>query len=247
MNIKDAMKARVSRRAFLGEPVDADVAERLLELMLEINREEGLNFRFIENGGAAFEGLSRSYGMFSGVRSVMVLSGRPDDPERKEKVGYFGERLVLEATAYGLGTCWVAGTFDRHSPALGVPEGDELECVIPVGKARGEASLRERIIHRMTQGRELLPEDIVDSDGELPQRVREGLEAVLSAPSAKNGRPVRFTWRQGRLSAAIPDTYHMQWVDLGIAKFHFELAAGGRFERGNGGVWDPEGTGGAGA
>ncbi len=246
MNILEAIDARKSRRVFLPDPIPADISERLMELMADYNREEGLSLRFIEDGGAAFEGLSRSYGMFSGVRTLMVLAGKTDDPNRREKVGYFGERLVLEATAWGLGTCWVAGSFDRNHPALGVPEGDELECVIPVGFVPEGKAVRERIIHRLTHGFGKGGNDadgtlkaFVEADSPLPDAARAGIEAALKAPSAKNGKPLRFSWRDGTLTAAIPDTYWMQWVDLGIAKLHFELAAGGRFPWGNGAAWVP--------
>lgn len=249
MNILEAIDVRKSRRVYLPEPVPADIGERLMELMVEFNREAGLSFRFIEDGSAAFEGLSRSYGMFSGVRTLMVLAGKPDDPHRREKVGYFGERLVLEATAYGLGSCWVAGTFDRKSPALGVPEEDELECVIPIGLVGGEPSRRERIIYRLTHGfaakeaeKALRIEDYTETDADIPDNVRAGIAAAIKAPSAKNGKPVRFTWREGKLTATIPDTYPTQWIDLGIAKLHFVLAAGGSFPWGNGSAWESEGT-----
>lgn len=263
MNILEAIDVRKSRRVYLKDPIPAPVSERLMELMAEFNREEDLSFRFIEDGSAAFAGLSRSYGMFSGVRALMVLAGKKEDPDRREKCGYYGERLVLEATAYGLGTCWVAGTFDRSHPDLGVPEGFELECVIPVGLAPTGKAMRERIIHRLTHGftgdsrsdngagkDEGIPVradeavfgvqefgKYLEADEEVPERVKAGISAGLKAPSAKNGRPVRYAWREGKLTASIPDTYRMQWVDLGIAKFHFVLAAGGRFPWGNGAAW----------
>ena len=104
MNILDAIAIRKSRRAYLSDPIPPSILERLMELMAEFNREQGLSFRFIEDGSAAFASLARSYGMFSGVKALMVLAGKKDDPNRREKCGYFGERLVLEATAYGLGT-----------------------------------------------------------------------------------------------------------------------------------------------
>lgn len=281
MNILEAIDARRSRRAYVSDPIPPSILERLMELMAEFNRDHGLAFRFIEDGGSAFARLSRSYGMFSGVKALMVLAGKEEDPNRAEKCGYFGERLVLEATAYGLGTCWVGGTFDRRNPALGVPEGDTLECVIPVGLVPAEPALRERILHRLTHGFSdaktgrpkgtargkdtgkaietstgAAPagddgenaasstlqgvDKFVTADDALPDGVRSGIEAALKAPSAMNGKPVRFTWRNGKLTASIPDTYRMQWIDLGIAKYHFVLAAGGTFPWGNGAAWNPQ-------
>ncbi len=244
----------------MSDPIPPSILERLMELMAEFNREQGLSFRFIEDGSAAFASLARSYGMFSGVKALMVLAGKKDDPNRREKCGYFGERLVLEATAYGLGTCWVGGTFDKRHPDLGVPEEDEAECVIPVGFVPEKPAFRERVIHRLTHG---LTADTragtgegreesgtfggnggadvgasIEADDALPDTVRAGIEAALKAPSAKNAKPVRFSWKGGKLTASIPDAYRLQWVDLGIAKFHFVLAAGGRFPWGNGAAWE---------
>lgn len=62
------------------------------------------------------------------------------------------------------------------------------------------------------------------------------MRAVRRAPSALNRQPVRFVWRDGAVSASVPD-YASQAVDLGIAKLHFEIGAGG-------GSWKP-GSGGA--
>ncbi len=274
MNILDAIAIRKSRRSYLSDPIPPSILERLMELMAEFNREQGLSFRFIEDGSAAFASLARSYGMFSGVKALMVLAGKKDDPDRREKCGYFGERLVLEATAYGLGTCWVGGTFDKKHPDLGVPGEDEAECVVPIGFVPDKPAFRERLIHRLTHG---LTADTragtgnggpgkearsgihaeagspggregtdwglsVEADGRLPDRIRAGIEAALKAPSAKNAKPVRFSWKGGKLTARIPDTYALQWVDLGIAKFHFVLAAGGKFPWGNGAAWESEGT-----
>lgn len=60
--------------------------------------------------------------MFSGVNSYFAMAGRRADLCLREKVGYWGEKLVLEATRLGLGTCWVGGTFDRRpAPAACSP------------------------------------------------------------------------------------------------------------------------------
>lgn len=40
------------------------------------------------------------------------------------------------------------------------------------------------------------------------------------------------------LSARIIDDYPMDLIDLGIAKRHFEIGAGGKFEFGNGGIYN---------
>ncbi len=74
----------------------------------------------------------------------------------------------------------------------------------------------------------------------MPQWVQEGMNAVLLAPSAKNTQKVMFKYENNILSAQIADDYSMDLIDLGIAKKHFEIEAGGKFELGNGGIFYPQ-------
>jgi len=62
--------------------------------------------------------------------------------------------------------------------------------------------------------------------------VTSAMKAVQFAPSARNSQKTRFSYADGTLSAEIrPGKLNM--VDLGITKFHFELAAGGKFPLGS--------------
>ena len=65
------------------------------------------------------------------------------------------------------------------------------------------------------------------------------MRAVQKAPSTRNTQKVKFLYESGVLRASVPETGKFDLVDLGIAKLHFALAAGGRFEPGNGGVYIP--------
>jgi len=48
------------------------------------------------------------------IKNIGMI-GNKDDPNSQEKLGYYGELIVLQATEMRLGTCWVGGTFDRES------------------------------------------------------------------------------------------------------------------------------------
>ena len=55
-----------------------------------------------------------------------------------------------------------------------------------------------------------------------------GMKAVEIAPSAVNRQPVKFTYKNGIVTAAVKNLKNESYaLDLGIAKFHFELGAGG--------------------
>ena len=49
-----------------------------------------------------------------------------------EKLGYFGECLVLQATSMGLGTCWVAA-LSQNSYKTSLKENEQVVCTIAIG------------------------------------------------------------------------------------------------------------------
>lgn len=246
MNITQAIDVRRSRRAYSSEPILPQQAALLKSRIDEYNQKSGLSIRFLENGSFAFSGIRKSYGMFSGVRSLFIMKGPKSDPNLKEKIGYFGQLLILEATVLGLGTCWVGGTFDRSGIRKGPDE--ELVCVITVGQVPVSQTLKEKLIykaiHRKTKSLEQLCQfqsrsQEPHAEGAFPEWLKTGLKAVQKAPSTRNTQKVVFLEKNGLLQAYVPDTYTFDRVDLGIAKLHFELAAGGYFDLGNGGVYHP--------
>ena len=53
------------------------------------------------------------YGRIQNAKSYIAMIGNKDDKSVDEKIGYYGEKLVLKAQEIGLNTCWVAGTFNK--------------------------------------------------------------------------------------------------------------------------------------
>ncbi len=123
MEQKQAIEQRISRRSFLQTPIEQQILRQLLEAIEEVNETSGLTVSYLEDGSDAFAGF-KSYGMFDGVRAMLVLKGNRELAFLKEKVGYYGEQLILKATELGLGSCWVGGTFDRRSAVRGGKAGD---------------------------------------------------------------------------------------------------------------------------
>lgn len=241
MNIVQAIDKRKSRRTYCAEPIAQDKAALLRSRTEEYNLRSGLTIRFMERGGEAFFQALKSYGFFKGVSSLFVLKGPAQDPYLKEKAGYYGELLVLEATALGLGTCWVGGTYEASAVRKSAKE--ELVCVITVGAVPAEETFKERMIHKTLHRKSKSIEDLLDTDieKELPAWLKTGMKAVQKAPSTRNTQKVAFSYREGILRASVPESGKFDLVDLGIAKIHFALAAGGRFEPGNNGRYIPPG------
>lgn len=228
----EAIDNRRSRRLYLQTPIEGEKLMVLQQLIDLYNQKSGLSIRFVEDGSAAFDGLRKSYGLFSGVRSLLAMIGKREDVDLKEKLGYYGELLVLEATKMDLGACWVGGTFDRNSHIVTLADDEVLVCVIPIGNTE-ELSFREKMVHQMVARKSKTIGEMLISDVKVPGWISDGLKAVQKAPSAVNHQPVRFEFKAGVLKASVEDDGKFNLVDLGIAKAHFEIAANGYFKTGN--------------
>lgn len=237
MTITQAIDKRKSRRTYCNKPLGPEHTAFLRSRIDEYNQKSGLTIRLVEKGGSAFAGIRKSYGMFKGVQSFFVMKGPAADANLKEKIGCYGELLVLESTALGLGTCWVGGTFD--SSGIRKSDGEELVCVITVGQVPKTETMKERLIYKAIHRSTKTVEELSQVCGEPPAWFQKGMKAVQKAPSTRNTQKVLFVYENGHLQATVPETYKFDLVDLGIAKLHFSLAAGGRFELGNGGYYVP--------
>lgn len=230
----EAIDLRHSRRGYLGTPIVKESIAELKKAIELYNKSSGLSVQFIENGREAFQGFSLGYGMFSGIRSYFAMVGKTSDVHLQEKAGYYGERLVLLATRLGLGTCWVGGTFNKSRCSCTIREDESLVLLITVGNVEEKKGFKENAIYKLAHRGTKPIEKMYDSDTAVPDWFLEGMKAVQKAPSAVNLQPVFFHFKQGEVTAEVKDTTHLQQVDLGIAKAHFEIGAGrGRFELGN--------------
>lgn len=231
MDYLQAIGQRVSTRSYLGAGIDKDKLSVLIDEIEEGNKKYGLSISFLEDGSNSFNTFGKSYGMFKGVRSLIVMKGPENDFHLKEKLGYVGEKVILKATALGVGTCWVGGTFERQNPIFQVSEGEELVCVITIGTAADKKTLIGNVMGKIKRSK--AAEAFYSSDKAVPAWFTAGISAVQKAPSARNSQKVQFSYKDGIVRAGVPDSYRFDLVDLGIAKLHFELAAGGSFSLGN--------------
>lgn len=238
--MRDAILNRISRRKFSAENLTEQETAQIKSNISRINEKSGLNIEFLEDGGKAFSKMKFTYGFFTNVRALLLMKGRKDLDNLNERIGYYGEELVLDLTDMGLGTCWVAGTYDKSS--LEIPEDEELICVIPVGKVE-TVSAKEKIMRGTLRGKGRAMEDRTICDEKMPDWMGNGMQAVQLAPSARNTQKANFALKNGVLSASIADDYPADLIDLGIAKKHFEIEACGKFSLGNGGEFRRDGAG----
>lgn len=228
MSLYDAIDSRFSCRAYAADPLDPAVLDELRSCAADLGAEGDLRFVVVgpDEGGPS---LKLSGRMFSGGVSTYVALIGPDEDGCRERFGYFGEKLVLHATERGLGTCWVAGTFDRESVVVPLAEGEVIHDVIPVGYKPAKQPLKQRTVRAGLRRMDKKPEALyqgLTSLAEAPDWVRSGIEAVLKGPSAVNQQPVVFVQDEAGIRATLPRyKREIEYTDLGIAKLHFQLGA----------------------
>lgn len=232
MEIKDtyyeAIKNRRSRRKFETTPIDKSKLKDLNELISKINEESKMNIQLIEDGSKILNGFRASYGMISGKMSVVALIGNEHDKDLKEKAGYYGEYIVLEAVSLGLGTCWVGGTFNKKkcNSMIEINDNENLVCIIAIGNVKSEKSYKEKLLARSGNNKKAFDEILLDGAEDAPEWIENGINMAIMAPSAMNKQPVGYSYRKGVVNSFfIKNGLGYEEVDSGISMAHFEIGA----------------------
>jgi len=214
MDIIEAMKARHSVRSYTDERIEGEAKAGLEKIIEECNEKSGLNIQLCLDAPEAFSGLMVKYGNLQNVRNYIALVGKKE-PGLDEACGYYGQIIVIEAQRLGLNTLWVGASYNKKKAVAKIAPGEKMPLVIAVG-------------YGVTQGqphKNKPMERLYKCDGEMPLWFRRGMEAVMLAPTAMNQQKFLFTLIGNTVSArAFTGPYSK--VDLGIAKYHFEIGAG---------------------
>ena len=226
----EVLEKRISCRAFREKKmIEEEKLEKLSSFIEGLNQESGLHFQLHTSKRRGEAAIKLAPAMFSGVVYAFAALVGGDDPVSAEKVGYYGEKLVLYAERLGLGTCWVAGTYDRKSFWTEVPQGEKLWSVIPLGYAADKTPAKQKMIRTTIRRKDRDLKEFVEANQDferLPLWVRKGAEAVGLGPSAANQQPVNIVFQEGKVFARIWKKGNgMEFLDLGIAKLQFEVGA----------------------
>ena len=206
------MRARHSVRNYVNHPIEEEKLAALRQAIDEVNREALLHVQLFTEEPEAFNANAPHYGQFRGCRNYYAMVG---PKEADEAIGYYGEKLVLLAQELGLNTCWVALTFRRNAVAVEIAEGEKLHVVIALGYGETQG-----VPHK---SKEISAVSNLTADS--PAWFRAGVEAALLAPTAINQQKFSFTLNGRKVRARTKLTFYGR-MDLGIAKYHFELGAG---------------------
>ena len=221
MTLQEAIEARHSVRAFINQPLAADVVKVLEEKIAVLNLEGKLHIQLIQNEPKAFLGTIAKYGKFRNVGNYIVMAGQKAD-DLDERVGYYGEQLVLLAQTLGLNTCWVGLSYSKVPETYVLDEGEKIACYIALGY--GETQGVGHKIKTVNQ--------VSNASDVTPTWFRKGVEAALLAPTAVNQQKFSFEYvgrsnnrHQVRAKRGFSVIGYTK-MDLGIEKYHFEIGAG---------------------
>lgn len=211
MDLLTAVKNRHAVRSYLNKEIESDIRTKLENVVDECNREGGLHIQIVWDEPKAFDSFMAHYGKFSGVKSYVALIGKKED---EEKIGYYGEKIALTAQALGLNTCWVAMSYKKVKSAYDLRKGEKLHLVLSLGYGATQG-----VSHK---SKEI---DAVANIKDAPAWFVSGVQCALLAPTAMNQQKFHFDYVNGKVVAKAGFGFYTK-ADLGIAKFHFELASG---------------------
>ena len=215
MTLNEAILTRHSVREYTDAPLTAEQIKVLNADIARCNCEGNLHLQLVINEPNCFQAEKPHYGKFRSVRNYIALIGLRGK-NLDERLGYFGEQVVLLAQTLGLNTCWVGLTYKKTPDALRMEKGEVLRGVIALGVGATQGvQHKSKSFEAVTEGKD------------LPDWFCKGVEAALLAPTAINQQKFRFKWDGGvSVKAGIGFFAHM---DLGIVACHFEIASGHSF------------------
>ena len=220
MTLQEAITARHSVRKYIDKEIPANIIAALQDKIVECNKGGNLNIQMVLNETKAFTGML-SYGQFSGVKNYLVMVGKKGK-DLDERVGYYGEQIVLLAQTLGLNSCWVGVSYRKVTEAYNVGKDEKLACMIALGYGETQG-----VSHKIKSVQQVSNACVL-----TPAWFKEGVEAALLAPTAINQQKFSFEY------IGLKDNLHIvkdekgfsmivyTQMDLGIAKYHFEIAAG---------------------
>ncbi len=221
MTLLEAIKLRHSVRRYRTEPISENVLAKLKSEIDTINKEGDLHIQLVTDEPKAFNG-PMAYGKFSGVTSYLVMAGKKS-ADLDERIGYYGERLVLLVQQLGLNSCWAGVSYRKINGTYSLEKDEKIGCYIAIGIGENQG----------VQHKSKSLEALSNLSDFTPTWFKTGVEAAQLAPTAVNQQKfyIEYLGQEGnglpqvRISKGF-SLVGYTLMDMGIAKLHFEIGAG---------------------
>ncbi|MDK2813703.1 MAG: hypothetical protein PWQ08_958 [Clostridiales bacterium] len=253
--VEQTIRKRYSVRTYEERAITEEDKAKLMAYANALSNPFGVpvTFHLLETKDASNSQKLGTYGVIKGTK-VFLGATVPAGELSLEAVGYDFEQLILYATHLGIGTCWLAATFNRSAftTAIGVKEAYQFPAISPIGYPKEKKSLTESLFRKTLKSNQRKNWSELFFKGNFNTPLTEAdageyafpLEMLRLAPSATNKQPWRIVQSN--------DAYHfyaeidsgsseenpvaIQRVDVGIGANHFHLTAlekniSGKFEK----------------
>lgn len=231
----NAIFHRISRRNFDAKGLKPQELDSFREFCHDFKPFNGVRAELsIDSSDRVFKGAIGSYGKIKGAPVYIAFIGDKNDPNINEKIGYFGEGIILEATAQGFGTCWIGGFFNPEviADSLKIQGNEKIYAVTPIGHALEEFSSQENRMRRYLKAHKRIPtEELVTGIGkdEWHKWVEEAIKSARVSPSAHNNQPWEFNVNAESITISVNKKrgtlQQFNRIDCGIALLHIQLGA----------------------
>ena len=255
--VQEIIRSRISIRSYDSRDIPADTIEKINKFSERISGLFDCQIRVkIVHVPTLEKDIEQKLGTYGVIRGTNYFIAAAHDKGILNSVsaGYVLEKIVLYATSLGLGTCWLAGTFNRSafSQAMQLKQGEVLAVIIALGYPQAQKlHLIDSVFRTFAKSRTRKPWDQIffDENFQTPLsqssagQYAEAFEMLRWAPSASNKQPWRilkkgnefhfYIFRTSPGNNKIPFS-NLPFLDLGIGMSHFELSA---YELGLPGGW----------
>ncbi len=218
MDIFELIKSRHSVRSYLDKEIPSNIVTELNYEILKCNTEGNLNMQLVLNDKNAFGGMKANYGLIKGVTNYIVMIGKKA-ADLSERLGYYGERVVLKAQSLGLNTCWIGLSliYNDNKSCYVLNDGEVKKMIIAIGYGGNQGHDRK--------SKALEDVSTIKEDVKAPEWFIKGVEYALYAPTAMNQQKFKFYLHGNVVKLKYGLSFYGK-VDKGIVRYHFELGAG---------------------
>lgn len=243
IDVKKAVQDRVSIRSYEERSLTKEDKSKLMDFNASLTNPFGVDIKvqYISKDKGAEDVQLGTYGTIRGAKDFLAITVK-DQPYAMEAVGYQFENLVLYATDMGLGTVWLAGTFNRKDfkNVIEISDEDLFPCICPVGYPGQKRSFIEKITRASLGSKKKKEWDklffLDDFSKSLTKedagRYTDALDMLRLAPSATNAQPWavvkegdKFHFFCNYKNGINNDVKKIKHLDLGIALSHFHQTA----------------------
>ena len=136
-----------------GEKIPDEILNKLNEYIKSLSGpfDEKVVFKILDSKEHINGAKLGTYGIIKGATKFIAAKIKEGE-FALEELGYEMESLVLYATALGLGTCWIGGTFKKgqFAKAMEVESGEILPIISPIGYESENKSFVEKTMRRFS-------------------------------------------------------------------------------------------------